>query len=125
MHFPRLASAMGRSDLLQDPRFAMLQTRMDNVDAVELIVGAFVAEKDGADILKMMKAAEVLCAKVATIDSLLKDPYVREAGHIVTIPHKVTGDIPVQGNPIRLDGRHMAMRRAGPAFGRTRLRGGG
>lgn len=117
VHFPRLARAMGRQDLLGDPRFSTLQARMANVDAIELIVGAYVAEAKSEDLLRDMRAAEVPCAKVADLDALLDDPYVQEAGHIVTMEHKVMGRVPVQANPIKLDGQRLQMRMAAPLLG--------
>ncbi|TIP31574.1 MAG: CoA transferase, partial [Mesorhizobium sp.] len=75
----RLARAMGREDLLGDRRFSTLQARMENVDAIELIVGAYVAEAESEDVLSRMQAAEVPCAKVADLQALLDDPYVKEA----------------------------------------------
>ncbi|MER9934181.1 CoA transferase [Mesorhizobium sp. M0088] len=117
VHFPRLVRAMGRQDLLGDPRFSTLQARMANVDAIELIVGAYVAEAKSEDLLRDMRAAEVPCAKVADLDALLDDPYVQEAGHIVTMEHKVMGRVPVQANPIKLDGQRLQMRMAAPLLG--------
>ncbi|WP_292145002.1 CoA transferase [Mesorhizobium sp.] len=117
VHFPRLARAMGREDLLGDRRFSTLQARMENVDAIELIVGAYVAEAESEDVLSRMQAAEVPCAKVADLQALLDDPYVKEAGHIVTMEHKVMGRVPSQANPIRLDGRRLQMRMAAPLLG--------
>src|SRR5438874_3240625 len=41
--FPRLAKAIGRPDLLDDPRFASLAARAEHADAINEIVGAWCA----------------------------------------------------------------------------------
>jgi CoA:oxalate CoA-transferase len=116
-HFPRLLRVMGRPELLEDPRFATLKARTEHIGEIEAIVGAWVAEHDCDDILPRMRAAELPCAKVASIADVVASPYMREAAHITTVAHPKAGEVPMQGLPIRLSESPASIRHAAPVLG--------
>ena len=116
-HFPRLVGVMERPDLLEDPRFATNKARMNNIAAIEAIVGAWVAEHDCDETIARMRAAELPCAKVASIADVVANPYMREAAHITSVAHPKAGEIPMQGLPIRLSESPATIRSAAPVLG--------
>src|SRR5690606_34494165 len=44
-HFPRFVSMIGQPALLEDPRFASLEARMRNVEAIEEVAAGWMAER--------------------------------------------------------------------------------
>ena len=68
--FPRLARIMGRPEMLDDPRFATLNGRMQNIEATEQAVADWVAQHTADEIVAKLSEAEVPGAKVATIDEV-------------------------------------------------------
>jgi len=116
-HFPRLVRVMERPDLLEDPRFATLKARMDNVTAIEAIVAGWVGEHDSDEIISKTRAVDLPCAKVASIADLVANPYMRETAHITTVVHPKAGGIPMQGLPIRLSESPASIRNSAPMLG--------
>ena len=55
--FPRLARAMGREDLLADPRFATFTARVAHADEINAIVGDWVRQHTAAEIEAILVAA--------------------------------------------------------------------
>lgn len=119
-HFPRLARIMHRPELLEDPRFATMPARLANTEAVEALVAEFVAALTADEVVELMREAEVPCAKVATIEDVVSDPYMHEAGHITSVRHDAIGDVPVQASPIRMSDTPTSIRRPPPRLGEHR-----
>ncbi|ODT21735.1 MAG: hypothetical protein ABS54_12205 [Hyphomicrobium sp. SCN 65-11] len=115
--FPRLAKAIGRPDLLSDPRFATVTARLANVDEIEAIVISWVKERRTADVLATLDAADVTCAKVATLRDVANDPQLRARGKIVDIEHEGIGTIPMQGLTIGLSDTPLAILSGIPRVG--------
>lgn len=101
-HFPRFARMIGQPALLEDPRFATLEARMRNVEAIEAIAAEWMAGRTAEEALAALRAAELPSARVRTVAEVATDPYMREAGHIVDVWHPVAGTVPMQGQPIHL-----------------------
>lgn len=103
--FKRLAQMIGRPDLLEDPRFSTLAARMANVQAAEAIVTEWMATVTGEEAVRMLNAAELPCARVATIKDVVENPYMREASNIIDVEHPTAGTVPMSGPVIRVGGR--------------------
>ena len=116
-HFPRLANAMGRADLLSNPDFAASKTRLDNVDAIEAIVAAWVATVSSDDLLGLLKAAEVPAAKIATMAEVVEHPQVRHRDMIIDVQHPVAGRVPMAGIPFKLSESPGSIRLPAPTLG--------
>jgi CoA:oxalate CoA-transferase len=116
-HFPRLARAMKREDLIEDARFNNIHARMENIDAIEDIVAQWVAAHATDEIIAAASAAGVPCAKVATIRDVVDSDYVREAGHIVTVHHPKAGPFPMQGLAFQMTESPLSIRRSAPVLG--------
>src|SRR5262249_58085746 len=73
--FPRLAHAMGRDDLLADPRFGSLAKRAEHGDAINAIVGEWCRQRTAAEIEAIMLAAEVPVTRAYSIADIAADPH--------------------------------------------------
>ncbi|QCO00084.1 CoA transferase (plasmid) [Azospirillum argentinense] len=116
-HFPRLTRIMNRPDLLQDPRFATLDARMRNIEAIEVIVAEWIVGMPADEVIALLRQAELPSAKIATLPDLLANPYMREAKQIVDIPHAKTGSFTTHGLTVRLSDSPGSIRRAAPVLG--------
>lgn len=83
--FPRLARAMKRTDLLQDPRFSSMAARRDNVDSIEAVVAEWMKRHDADTLVALLEAEGVPCAKVATIAEVADSEQLRHRGGIVEL----------------------------------------
>ena len=115
--FPRLAEAIGRSDLLDDPRFAGLAARAENADAINEVVAGWCRTRTLEEIERTLVAAQVPMSGVYSVDQIVEDPQVRARGSIVTVDDPVLGPVRQQGPVPRLDRTPMHIARGAPRLG--------
>ena len=76
-HWRRLFEAMGRAALIEDPRFATIAARSDNVDALYGVLAEGMRERTTAEWLEMLGALDIPCGPANSLTDLLDDDYLR------------------------------------------------
>ena len=115
--FGRLARILGRSDLVEDPRFATHAARGANQTVLDEIVSDWTREQGLESLLAVLEAEGVPCGRVYTPPDMLSDPQYAARGSIVTVPHPVFGDIRMQDAFPRLSENPGEVRWPGPPLG--------
>lgn len=82
--YKRLVAAMGREDLLVDPRFADPQGRAQNEDLMDEIVGEWTAAYDLETLEKKLGQAEVPASRIFNIKDIFDDPHYRARDMIIS-----------------------------------------
>src|ERR1044071_1539552 len=101
----RLFRAIGREDMIADPRFRTNTDRVRNAEACEAPIVAFIAARTLEENMAAFASAEVTAAPVYDIDQFLVDPHVVEREIVVDVPDEETDSltmhniIPRQGGP--------------------------
>src|SRR5690606_3833767 len=98
-HWRALCEAVGRSDLVSDPRFADAQARAQHDVELRSILDDVFAEKSASDWFDLLDAAGVPC-EVSTPDFVLglyDDPEMIEKGWVTSYHHPVVGKIDAAG----------------------------
>lgn len=113
----RLFSAIGREDMITDPRFATNSARLDNVEAVDAIIAAFMAERDLAETLAFFEKARVTVGPVYDPAGFAGDPHVIGRGVLVEIDDPEVGLIPMHAPFPRLSRTPGRIRTLAPALG--------
>jgi crotonobetainyl-CoA:carnitine CoA-transferase CaiB-like acyl-CoA transferase len=113
----RLFRAIGRPDLLDDPRFRTNADRLRHRDEIEAIVAAFIAERTKAEALAFFERAEVTVGPVCDEADLAADPYVAEREVLVELPDALAGRLPMHNVVPRLSATPGALRRPAPKLG--------
>jgi crotonobetainyl-CoA:carnitine CoA-transferase CaiB-like acyl-CoA transferase len=113
----RLFRAIGRPDMIDDPRFRTNAERLRHVDALEAPIAAFIAGRTLAENMAVFGAAEVTAAPVYDIDQLLADPHVAARGVIVDVPDEELGTVPMHAVVPRLSGTPGRLRFPAPRLG--------
>jgi crotonobetainyl-CoA:carnitine CoA-transferase CaiB-like acyl-CoA transferase len=113
----RLFRAIGRPELLDDPRFRTNADRLRNRDAVESIVAAFIAERTQAEALAFFGRAEVTVGPVCDEADLAADPYITEREVLIELPDAHAGRLPMHNVVPRLSATPGALRRPAPRLG--------
>ncbi|HXA23903.1 MAG TPA: CoA transferase [Acetobacteraceae bacterium] len=116
-HWGRLFEAMGRAALIEDPRFATIAARSDNVDVLYGVLADGMRERATADWLSILEALDIPCGPVNTLEDLLKDEYLQETGFFQRMQHPLDGDVTVAAIPARLSASPPSVRRLWPALG--------
>ena len=113
----QLCAAVGRSDLLEDPRFKTNTDRVKNRPALKAeIEGAF-AVYDVDTLTDVMEKAGVPCGRVRTVAEAMQDPQVEARQMLLPLNDKALGDFRVLGNPIKLSNHPQGAIRRPPKKG--------
>lgn len=99
--FAKLSKAMGMPELLEDPRFADIDSRVANEKAIEKIIADWMMQFDAAEVERRLMAMSLPAARVATIAEVAENPQLQHRGHIVEVEHASQGRLPVAGPAIR------------------------
>jgi crotonobetainyl-CoA:carnitine CoA-transferase CaiB-like acyl-CoA transferase len=113
----RLFRAIGRQDVIDDPRFRSNTDRVRNVDACDGIVAAWIAERTLEEAMAVFEAAEVTAAPIYEIDQLLDDPHVQARGVVVEAPDDEAGSVLMHAVIPRLSETPGRLRSAAPSLG--------
>jgi formyl-CoA transferase len=73
--FGRLCEAMGRPELATDPRFSNHLARGEHQDEIEGLIADWAAERDAAEIDRILNENGVICGPVYTIADIFEDEH--------------------------------------------------
>lgn len=97
-----LLEVLGRSDLLDDPRFKTPESRYIHREAVDALINSWTREYTKTEAMEILGRAGVPAGAVLSTTDLSEDPYLQKRGAMVTIDHPVRGKILIPGNSIKL-----------------------
>ncbi|MFT6649034.1 MAG: crotonobetainyl-CoA:carnitine CoA-transferase CaiB-like acyl-CoA transferase [Pseudophaeobacter arcticus] len=98
------ARCLDREDLIDDPRFALYASRLDNRDALEPIIHARMGQDSTAYWLKRLEDFDVPSAPILSIGEALEQEHVSTRNLVETVTHPQLGDMKLVRGPIRFDG---------------------
>jgi len=90
--------------MIDDPRFATTEARLQNREEFERIVQAKFMEAPAADWLELMYAEDIAATPVNTLDKTVIDPQIKHRNMILDLEHSLGGNIKMVGNPIKMPG---------------------
>jgi crotonobetainyl-CoA:carnitine CoA-transferase CaiB-like acyl-CoA transferase len=89
----RLFRAIGRPDMITDPRFRTNSDRVKNAEACEAPIAEFIAARTLDENMAAFEAAEITAAPVYDIDQFLADPHVLARKIVVDVPDPDAGHL--------------------------------
>lgn len=98
----RFCEVIARPALVSDPRFADGMLRKRHVDALNLEIDAWLADRTREDALRTLRSGGVPCATVNDVPDLFDCPHVAARRMLMTIDDPTWGPIQVAGNPIKM-----------------------
>ncbi len=113
----RLFRAIGRPDVIEDPRFRTNTDRVRNIDACDGIVADWIKERTLAENMAVFEAAEVTATPIYEIDQLMDDPHVQARGVLVEAPDEEAGSVLMHNIIPRLSETPGKLRTAAPSLG--------
>jgi crotonobetainyl-CoA:carnitine CoA-transferase CaiB-like acyl-CoA transferase len=113
----RLFTAMDRPELADDRRFATNADRLSNVDELDAIITAWIAERTREDALAILHRHEVAAGTVYDMADIARDPQYRERGTVVRVPDEDLGAVTLPEAQPRLSETPGRIRHAGLALG--------
>jgi len=92
-NFARLCKAMGRPELIDDPRFARLADRAERSDEINNLVAEWTRSLPAADVEAACVVHDVPVATAYTAVDIFADPHVAARGDLVVVDDPVLGDV--------------------------------
>jgi formyl-CoA transferase len=115
--FKRLAAAMGRPELAEDPRFATHAARGETQLELDELIGEWTATLDSEKLTAVLEEHGVPTGRIYRAKELLEDSHVAAREAIVKVAHPLFGDIRMQGTFPRLSDTPGEVRWVGPELG--------
>lgn len=91
-----LARATGHQEWLADARFATMNDRIANQDALNELVGAWTIQRDMDANESTLQAAGVPAHRVSSSADAFADSGVAARGHLATVEHAELGPVPIE-----------------------------
>ncbi len=113
----RLFRAIGRADMIDDPRFRTNADRLDHVEEVDRIVGDVIGGRTLAENLAFFEVAQVTVGPVYDPAGFAGDAHVRERGVLMAREVPGLGTVPMHAPVPRLSATPGTIRRGAPALG--------
>ncbi len=117
----RVFTAIGRPELLDDPRFRTNADRLANVDDLDRIVGEWVSQRQQFEVVETLLGADVAVAPILDIEQLTTDPQLQARGAIVAVPDLELGQLRMPAPLPVLSETPGRIRHAGPTLGEHNL----
>ena len=113
----RVFQAIGRPDMIEDPRFRSNSDRLKHRALVDEAVGAWFATRAREDALRLMRDANVTVGPVYSIADAMLDPHFREREIIVAVEDGELGRVPMHNIVPRLSETPGVWQRPAPLLG--------
>ncbi len=113
----QLCTAIGRLDLLADPRFTTNADRTQNQRELAEILEAVFSAKSVAEWLTALEQAGVPAGPVYNMEQVYNDPQVRAREMVLDVEHPVAGLTKAIGLPVKLSQTPGQIRRPAPTLG--------
>lgn len=114
----RLFAAIGRPDLGNDPRFRTNADRLKNIEALDAIIGGFIATRTQAENVAFFEHAKVTVGPIYNITQILTDPHFIAREVLADYPDaEVGGALPMHAVVPRLSATPGSIRSPAPRLG--------
>jgi crotonobetainyl-CoA:carnitine CoA-transferase CaiB-like acyl-CoA transferase len=113
----RLFQAIGRADLLDDPKFQTNAERIKHRGEVDAIIGGWIGQRTLGEAISFFEKAGVTAAPVYDVAQFLEDPHVQERGIVVDLPDDDMGTVPMHNITPRLSETPGTFRLPAPSVG--------
>jgi crotonobetainyl-CoA:carnitine CoA-transferase CaiB-like acyl-CoA transferase len=116
-HWRTFFEIAGRPDMLGDPRFKSLESRLANIEILYEELGKIVATRNSAEWLEALERANVPATIVNTLESLLTDPQLEATGFWKIVEHPTEGTLRMPDIPATYSKTPGDIRRLQPRLG--------
>jgi crotonobetainyl-CoA:carnitine CoA-transferase CaiB-like acyl-CoA transferase len=113
----RLFRAIGRADLIDNPRYRTNADRVQHAAELDAIIGEFIGRMSLAENLDFFDRAEVTVGPIYDIAQIIEDPHVQAREMVAAYPDGEMGTVPMHCIVPRLSETPGAIRRAAPGLG--------
>jgi len=116
-HWKTFCEVVERPDMLADPRFRDMKTRLANIDVSYAETGKALAKKTTKEWLELFRPTNVPHMVVNSLDELIDDPQLTETGFWQIADHPTEGRIRMAKTPYNFSESPTEIRRLPPRLG--------
>jgi len=115
--FHNICRAIGREDLIDDPRFTTGEERLAHEPELNAAIQKAFSQFDSAEMMRRLIQEDCMAALVNTYEQTFADPQVQHNQMAVEVEHARVGRVKVGGIPVKLKKTPGAVRLAPPTLG--------
>ncbi len=115
--FARFCEAVGKTEWLEDARFATDDARRENRERMYELIEEVMVTRTSAEWVEMLTAASVPCGPINTIDQVFADPQVAHLGIAEALETEPFGQTRAVAQPVVLTRTPSRLARSAPARG--------
>jgi crotonobetainyl-CoA:carnitine CoA-transferase CaiB-like acyl-CoA transferase len=113
----RLFAAMGQPELIENPRYATNEVRMQHNDELQALVKGWVGERPRDEVLKILDEYEVVCSQVNDASDIVEDPHFQERTLVELTGSEALGRVLVPGPVLHVEGYRVEQYEGVPSIG--------
>lgn len=113
----RLFRSIGRQDLIEDPRYRTNAQRVRHAEELDVIIGAFIAQRTQSDNVAFFEEAEVTIGPIYDVTQILQDPHFIEREVLADYPDEQMQSFPMHHVVPRLSDTPGSIRTPAPRLG--------
>jgi crotonobetainyl-CoA:carnitine CoA-transferase CaiB-like acyl-CoA transferase len=113
----KLCTVMERARLIDDPRYASLEARMEHAEALDAEIASWTRALSAPDVEQRLQAAGVPAHVVMHTGLAAEDPQLRDSSHFIEVPHARHGPVLVESTRYSLSRTPALVSRAAPTIG--------
>lgn len=116
--WPHICRAIGRTDLIDDPRYRDNGSRVQRVSEVVALIEEWLGALSGAaEAIRILESERVPAAPVFTVEQAIQHPYLRERGTVRSVEDRIWGQLDIPGMPLRFSAFPAALHLEAPLLG--------
>lgn len=102
--WPRITKILGVEWMIDDPRFATGDTRLQHREEVDRIITEGLSKMNAEDWLEILHMDDIPSGPVYTIDKAAIDPQIVHNKMVLTMEHPLGGKVKLIGQPVKAPG---------------------
>ncbi|MGB6537041.1 MAG: CoA transferase [Xanthobacteraceae bacterium] len=103
-HWRKFWNAVGKPEMVNDPRFDSIAARAKNVVTLYELAGACIADKTTDEWIVLLRELEIPAARMSSLEDLFDDPQLQASGFFKRATHPSEGEILYTDLPVRFSG---------------------
>jgi crotonobetainyl-CoA:carnitine CoA-transferase CaiB-like acyl-CoA transferase len=100
--YERTMKAIGREDLIADPRFKTNRDRGENVEALDAVIADWVGARTTEESMEILVAAGAAAMPVYDVSDIFRDPHIHHRKSITEVEDQHLGTMRMQSPPVRM-----------------------
>lgn len=119
--FYRLATIMGREDMITDPKYSTNKSRVENRVEVMRLVEEWIAKIAAKDLQELCDENGVPISPVYSIEDIMNDPQYQSRQSIIDVEHATLGKVKLSGITPKFSKTPGSVRKTGATLGEHNL----